>query len=153
MVVCRRPAVGFGEGPWALVAPIKTSRVKLEGYKAGKTDFSWQNSSFYGPVPIHFCFTMPHPFPEAVVGFKPSGLWLNCKNSYHCAEQLIVRFQMLLETDEWWTVVVAQLAERSIPIPEVRSSNPVISKIKLNLLLNKRQIMAHIVWKREWRML
>ena len=27
------------------------------------------------------------------------------------------------------TVVVAQLAERSLPIPEVRSSNPVIGKI------------------------
>ena len=28
-----------------------------------------------------------------------------------------------------WAVVVAQLAERSLAIPEVRGSNPVISKI------------------------
>ena len=28
----------------------------------------------------------------------------------------------------WWTVIVAQLVERSLPIQEVRSSNPVIRK-------------------------
>ena len=28
----------------------------------------------------------------------------------------------------YWAVVVAQLVERSLPIPEVRSSNPVIGK-------------------------
>ena len=29
----------------------------------------------------------------------------------------------------YWAVVVAQLVERSLPIPEVRGSNPVIGKI------------------------
>ena len=28
----------------------------------------------------------------------------------------------------WWAVVVAQLVERSLPIPEIRGSNPVIGK-------------------------
>ena len=32
-----------------------------------------------------------------------------------------------------WAVVVAQLVERSLPIPEVRSSNPVIGKNLLNI--------------------
>ena len=34
-----------------------------------------------------------------------------------------------------WEVVVAQLVERSISIPEVRGSTPVIGKILLNILL------------------
>ena len=34
-----------------------------------------------------------------------------------------------------WAVVVAQLVERSLPIPEVRSSNPVIGKNLLNICL------------------
>ena len=32
-----------------------------------------------------------------------------------------------------WAVVVAQLVERSFPTPEIRSSNPVISKFYLLL--------------------
>ena len=36
-------------------------------------------------------------------------------------------------SNEAWEVVVAQLVERSLPIPEVRGSNPVIGK---NLLIS-----------------
>ena len=36
-----------------------------------------------------------------------------------------------------WEVVVAQLVERSLPIPEVRGLNPVISKI---LFINIKQL-------------
>ena len=32
------------------------------------------------------------------------------------------------EESEYWAVVVAQLVEQSLPIPEVRGSNPVIGK-------------------------
>ena len=44
---------------------------------------------------------------------------------------------------KYWAVVVAQLVERSLPIPEVRGSNPVIGKnLNLTFLLStvlKRQ--------------
>ena len=41
-----------------------------------------------------------------------------------------------------WEVVVAQLVERSLPIPEVRGSNPVIGK-KL-LILNNYCILSTV---------
>ena len=49
---------------------------------------------------------------------------------------------------EWsWAVVVAQLVERSLPIPEVRGLNPVIRKIylfQLNICL-----LSTVYWKDE----
>ena len=52
-------------------------------------------------------------------------------------------------------VVVAQLVERSLPIPEVRSSNPVIGK---NLFILNICLLSTVYWKdknkekrgREW---
>ena len=38
---------------------------------------------------------------------------------------------MAVNFESCWAVVVAQLVERSLPIPEVRGSNPVIGKIRL----------------------
>ena len=61
-----------------------------------------------------------------------------------------------LELVEWlpinqniicWAVVVAQLVKRSLPIPEVRGSNPVIGKIylfPLNICL-----LSTVYWKDE----
>ena len=43
-----------------------------------------------------------------------------------------------------WEVVVAQLVERSLPIPEVRGSNPVIGK---NLLILNICILSTVYWK------
>ena len=43
-----------------------------------------------------------------------------------------------------WEVVVAQLVERLLPIPEVRSSNPVIGKNLLNICL-----LSTVYWKDE----
>ena len=40
-----------------------------------------------------------------------------------------------------WEVVVAQLVERSLPIPEVRGSNPVIGK---NLLISNICILSTV---------
>ena len=46
---------------------------------------------------------------------------------------------------EWsWAVVVAQLVERSLLIPEVRSSNPVISN---NLYIEHLLIYWQLCWK------
>ena len=36
--------------------------------------------------------------------------------------------KMLTKAGSNWAVVVAQLVEQSLPIPEVRGSNPVIGK-------------------------
>ena len=57
----------------------------------------------------------------------------------------------------YWAVVVAQLVERSLPIPEVHGSNPVISKnlywtftanfIEKMTIRNKRLGMAHFFKK------
>ena len=51
-----------------------------------------------------------------------------------------------------WAVVVAQLVEQSLPIPEVRDSNPVIGKkiimnIYYQLFWKKRSGMAHFFKK------
>ena len=43
-----------------------------------------------------------------------------------------------------WAVVVAQLVERSLPIPEVRGSNPVIGKKYIEHLL-----LSTVFWKDE----
>ena len=45
-----------------------------------------------------------------------------------------------------WEVVVAQLVERSLPIPEVRGSSPVIGK---NLLISNICILSTEYWKDE----
>ena len=42
-----------------------------------------------------------------------------------------------------WAVVVAQLVEQSLPIPEVRDSNPVIGK---KIIMN---IYYQLFWKKE----
>ena len=44
---------------------------------------------------------------------------------------------------KYWEVVVAQLVERSLLIPEVRGSTPVIGKILLNICYYK------LYWKDE----
>ena len=43
-----------------------------------------------------------------------------------------------------WEVVVAQLVEQSLPIPEVRGSNPVIGK---NLFISNICILSTVYWK------
>ena len=43
-------------------------------------------------------------------------------------------------------MVVAQLVERSLPIPEVRGSNPVISK---NLFILNICLLSTVYWKDE----
>ena len=72
-----------------------------------------------------------------------------CKNYNAC-----------LKRWKWWEVVVAQLVERSLPIPEVRGSNPVIGKnlywtfvycqlcIKKTKIKKKRPGMAHFFKKK-----
>ena len=45
-----------------------------------------------------------------------------------------------------WEVVVAQLVERSLPIPEVRGLSPVIGK---NLLISNIFILSTVYWKDE----
>ena len=69
--------------------------------------------------------------------------------------------------EHWWrqtmVVVVAQLVERSLSIPEVRGSTPVIGKFLLNICLlstffektkinKKRPGMAHFFKKRRYRL-
>ena len=54
-----------------------------------------------------------------------------------------------------WAVVVAQLTKRSLPTPEVRGSNPVISKVFIEYCIEKTKIqkkrsgMAHL--KSQWQ--
>ena len=54
-------------------------------------------------------------------------------------------YKLLVQLKTTWPVVVAQLAEQSLPTPEVRSSNPVISEFlikKISTILkneNKEQ--------------
>ena len=38
-------------------------------------------------------------------------------------------YKLLVQLKTTWPVVVAQLAEQSLPTPEVRSSNPVYSEL------------------------
>ena len=45
-----------------------------------------------------------------------------------------------------WAVVVAQLVEQLLPIPEVRSSNPVIGK---NLFILNICLLSTVYWKDE----
>jgi len=45
-----------------------------------------------------------------------------------------------------WAVVVAHLVERSLPIPEVRSLNPVIGK---NLFILNICLLSTVYWKDE----
>ena len=40
----------------------------------------------------------------------------------------IFNYEAHIKKTKGWAVVVAQLVERSLPIPEVRGSNPVIGK-------------------------
>ena len=50
----------------------------------------------------------------------------------------------------YWAVVVAQLVERSLPIPEVRGSNPVIEYLLSTVLKDekkKRPGMGHFIKK------
>ena len=56
-----------------------------------------------------------------------------------------------LQIIECWTVVVAQLVEWSLPTPEIRNSNPDISKIlssnctiEKTKIMKKRPGMAHL---------
>ena len=46
----------------------------------------------------------------------------------------------------WGEVVVAQLVERSIPIPEVHGSNPVVGK---NLFISNICLLSTVCWKDE----
>ena len=50
-----------------------------------------------------------------------------------------------------WAVVVAQLVERSLPTPEVHSSNPINGKLLFTVncfektkIKKKRQVMSHL---------
>ena len=62
-----------------------------------------------------------------------------------------------------WAVVVAQLVERSLPIPEVRGSNPVIGKnlyrtftvncIEKTKIKKKRPGMAHFLKNKQKKLL
>ena len=48
---------------------------------------------------------------------------------------LVRQLILQLVTNKPWEVVVAQLVEQSLAIPEVRGSTPVIGKILLNICL------------------
>ena len=52
----------------------------------------------------------------------------------------------LQQTTTFGEVVVAQLVERSLPIPEVRGSNPVIGKI---LYISNICLLSIVYWKDE----
>ena len=56
--------------------------------------------------------------------FRPSGHTKSFKQPI-----LALNDDRILRTLKKWVVVVAQLAKRSLPTPEVRSSNPVIGKV------------------------
>ena len=51
-----------------------------------------------------------------------------------------------LQQDITWPVVVALVVERSLPIPEVRGSNPVIDK---NLFMLNISLLSTVYWKDE----
>ena len=50
-------------------------------------------------------------------------------NDSKIAKSAQMTLECLIKKYQAWAVVVAQLVERSLPIPEIRGSNPVISKI------------------------
>ena len=71
---------------------------------------------------------------------------------------MTLALQNVYKSAHWWEVVVAQLVERLLPIPEICSSNPVIGKIYIEHLftclkstvlkrrkqMKKRLGMAHL---------
>ena len=58
-------------------------------------------------------------------------------NDSKIAKSAQMTLECLIKKYQAWAVVVAQLVEQSLPIPEVCGSNPIIGKkIILNILLS-----------------
>ena len=49
-------------------------------------------------------------------------------NDSKIAKSAQMTLECLIKKYQAWAVVVAQLVERSLPIPEIRGTNPVIGK-------------------------
>ena len=63
-----------------------------------------------------------------MAGFEPRSSDVGSDRSANCATTTPPLTNMFRKS---WAVVVALFAERSLPIPEVRGSNPVIGKLKV----------------------